>query len=146
MAALSPLCTSQVFFLRSGNHLILLEHDSYALKFLVCAPLHSSAHLLPSINRMQDKPLLFTQKFTGFVPVTFLQAHAGSFNSFKAMQPHFSWSGHPAIRTQLTSLLVMKDRGQFWTEKCQAETNLKIYLFCLLQLHSFMKQQRCSSI
>lgn len=54
MTALSPLCTSQAFCLRCVNPLPLLEHDSYALKLLACAPLPSSAHLLPSINRVQD--------------------------------------------------------------------------------------------
>lgn len=41
--------------------------------WLLCtqAPgLCSSEHLLPSINRVQDNSLLFTQKLTGFVPVT----------------------------------------------------------------------------
>lgn len=137
MATLSPLCISQTFCLKCGNPFLLLEQDLCTQATGLC----SSAHLLPSINRLQDKSLLFTQKFTGLVPVTFLQAHAGALHSFKAMQPCISCSGHPAVRTQLTSLLVRKDRRQFWTEKREAATNLKTYLFSLLQLRSFMKTQ-----
>lgn len=103
-----------------------------------------SAILLPFIIRVQDKSLLFTPKFAGLVPVVWLSCkHMLVFPiALEAMHSYMS-AGLDTLQSGRRSCpsKLWRTGDDFGLKSWQAVTSLKIYLFCLLQLHSFMKPQ-----
>lgn len=93
---------------------------------------------------VQNKLFAYTETY--WFPVSSVTKHMLILSiAFEVMQLHMSWSGHLALRTQVTSLLVTKDEGWFWTENTAGCNQLKAYLLSLANifLHEATMTQYC---